>query len=163
MNKQIEKELNLFPIMNEDDIPESFREAEVMDDVTEIIVAMTNAEKVDMALETVKGLTEHDTEMDDIATKALKSYQDLIDMGMNCTEGHAGRIFEVAATMLKTALDAKDAKVNRKLKIVDLQLKKSKLDMDIDPAGSTKGLDRNEIIEIFFERQKTQKSIETDK
>ena len=163
MNKQIEKELNLFPIMNEDDIPESFKEAEVMDDVTEIIVAMTNAEKVDMALETVKGLTEHDTEMDDIATKALKSYQDLIDMGMNCTEGHAGRIFEVAATMLKTALDAKDAKVNRKLKIVDLQLKKSKLDMDIDPAGSTKGLDRNEIIEIFFERQKTQKSIETDK
>lgn len=164
MNDHIDKELNLFPLVNSEDGPNTLTEQEAMEDATEIITALSNAEKVDMALPTVKDLEEHDIEMDSISKKALKSYQDLIDMGMNCTEGHAGRIFEVAATMLKTALDASDAKVNRKLKMIDLQLKKAKHDQEVDPeAVASQGIDRNEIIELFRNREKSQKSQETDK
>ena len=49
---------------------------------------------------------------------------------MNVETRYASRIFEVAGGMLRNALDAKIAKLDKKLKIVDLQLKKQKLDND---------------------------------
>ena len=40
--------------------------------------------------------------------------------------------FEVANSMLQTGLNAKIAKLDKKLKMVELQLKKEKLDKDSD-------------------------------
>jgi len=76
-----------------------------------------------------------------------------MDLGMNVEVRYSGRIFEVASSMLKNAIDAKTAKVDKKLKAVDLQLKKLKIDND-SPEDSNdvlegKGyvmLDRNELI-----------------
>jgi hypothetical protein len=101
---------------------------EAIEHAAEIVTALSAAEKVDHALTVVAGLNEHDEEMDEIAKEALESYMELKELGMNMADSHSGRIMEVAATMLKTALDARDAKVNRKLKTIDLQLKKMKVD-----------------------------------
>lgn len=101
---------------------------EAIEHAAEIVTALSAAEKVDHALTTVAGLNEHDDEMDEIAKEALESYMELKELGMNMADSHSGRIMEVAATMLKTALEARDAKVNRKLKTIDLQLKKMKMD-----------------------------------
>ena len=78
-------------------------------------------------------LTNADVELDDIATKALESYEELMRLGMNVQDVHAGRIFDNAANMLKVALDSKSTKIDKKLKMVDLQLKRQKLDQDLDP------------------------------
>jgi hypothetical protein len=43
---------------------------------------------------------------------------------------YSGRIFEVAGGMLKNAIDAKAAKIYKKLKMIELQLKKQKLDQE---------------------------------
>jgi hypothetical protein len=43
---------------------------------------------------------------------------------------YSGRIFEVASTMLRNAIDAKNNKITQKLKMVELQLKKLKIDKD---------------------------------
>ena len=51
-----------------------------------------------------------------------------MDLGMNVESRYSARIFEVAGNMLKTGLDAKSAKLDKKLKMVDLQLKKQKQD-----------------------------------
>jgi hypothetical protein len=89
-------------------------------------------DKITAALPRVKGLNNKgDEEIDDIAERALKSYEDLMDLGMNVEQRYAGRIFEVAGSMLKTSLDAKTAKLDKKLKMVDLQLKKEKQDNDL--------------------------------
>jgi hypothetical protein len=69
-----------------------------------------------------------DNELDDLAAKAEQAYDDLMDLGMNVEVRYSGRIFEVAGTMLKNAIDAKSAKIEKKLKAVDLQLKKYKID-----------------------------------
>ena len=45
-----------------------------------------------------------------------------MDSGMNVES--PGRVFEVAEPMLKTSLDAKVAKMDKKLKMIELQLKK---------------------------------------
>ena len=92
-------------------------------------------------------------ELDHLASKAEQAYDDLMDLGMNVEVRYSGRIFEVAGSMLKNAIDAKTAKVDKKLKAVDLQLKKLKIDRDNpeDPNELVDGtgyvmLDRNELI-----------------
>ena len=51
-----------------------------------------------------------------------------MDLGMNVDSRYSGRIFEVASTMLRNAIDAKSNKIDKKLKMVELQLKKMKID-----------------------------------
>ena len=99
-------------------------------------------------------------DLDSLADKAEKAYDDLMDLGMNVEVRYSGRIFEVASSMLKNAIDAKTAKVDKKLKAVDLQLKKFKLDQDSpeDPNDVLDGkgyvmLDRNELIKKLSEKE----------
>lgn len=54
---------------------------------------------------------------------------------MNVEVRYSGRIFEVAGGMLKHAIDAKTAKIEKKLKAVDLQLKKYKIDKETPESG----------------------------
>ena len=78
----------------------------------------------------VKGLGElADKELTEVADKAMEAYEDLMDLGMNVESRYSGRVFEVAGTMLKTSLDAKIAKFDKKIKMIDLQLEKEKLNV----------------------------------
>jgi len=92
-------------------------------------------------------------ELDDLARKAETAYDDLMDLGMNVEVRYSSRIFEVASSMLGHAITAKTNKVEKKLKAIDLQLKKYKIDKDNneDPNDVINGagyvvLDRNEMI-----------------
>ena len=92
---------------------------------------MSEFDKISAALPAVKGLGDaSDAEFDALAQRATDAYDDLIDLGMNVEARYSARIFEVAGTMLKNAIDAKAAKVDKKLKMIELQLKKQKLDND---------------------------------
>ena len=92
---------------------------------------MAEFDKIAAALPQVKGLGDiSDTEFDALAQRATDAYDDLMDLGMNVEARYSGRIFEVAGGMLKNAIDAKAAKIDKKLKMIELQLKKQKLDQD---------------------------------
>lgn len=92
---------------------------------------MREFDKISQALPPVEGLGQiADKEFDDLAEKATKAYDDLMDLGMNVETRYSGKLFEVATAMLKNAIDAKTAKMEKKLRIVELQLKKQKLDQD---------------------------------
>jgi hypothetical protein len=116
---------------------------------------MAEFDKIAAALPQVKGLGDiSDGEFDELARRATDAYDDLMDLGMNVEARYSGRVFEVAATMLKNAIDAKSAKIDKKLKMVELQLKKQKLDQEsnnddsIDVSGT--GIivsDRNSLLE----------------
>ena len=71
-----------------------------------------------------------ESELDHLAKKAEEAYDDLMDLGMNVEVRYSSRLFEVASSMMKNAIDAKTAKIDRKLKAIDLQLKKLKIDKD---------------------------------
>lgn len=93
-------------------------------------------DKISAALPQVKGLGEMaDNELGEVAIKSMQAYEDLMDLGMNVESRYSGRVFEVAGQMLKTNLDAKVAKIDKKLKMVELQLKKEKMDKDSNPDG----------------------------
>lgn len=88
-------------------------------------------DKIAAALPKVNGLGDMgDAELDDVGQRAITAYEDLMDLGMNVESRYSARIFEVAGQMLKTTLDAKVAKMDKKLKMVDLQLRKQKLDQN---------------------------------
>jgi len=110
-------------------------------------------EKITEDLPVAAGLgTAADKELDKIASKAMKAYEDLMDLGMNIEMRYSSRIFEVAGNMLRTSLDAKVAKVNKKLKMLELQLRKEKMEKDntdgdiINSSGHIVA-DRNSILE----------------
>lgn len=86
-------------------------------------------DKISAALPTVDGLgTLSDQEYDNLAKKAEQAFDDLMDLGMNVEPRYSTRMFEVAGTMLNAAIQAKSAKIDKKLKMVDLQLKKLAID-----------------------------------
>ena len=111
-------------------------------------------DKISSALPAVKGLGEMaDKELNEVAQKAMDAYDDLMDLGMNVEVRYSGRIFEVASSMMGNAITAKAAKIDKKLKAIDLQLKKYKIDKDNneDPNDVINGqgyviTDRNELI-----------------
>ena len=85
-------------------------------------------DKIDNALPAVRGLDATDTEMDELSDMAKGSYKDLMDLGMQVDSRFASEIFGVASNMLGHAITAKTAKLDKKLKIIDLQMKKMRLD-----------------------------------
>ena len=105
-------------------------------------------DKVAFALPAVEGLgSTSDKEFDDLAEKATKAYEDLMDLGMNVEVRYSSKIFETAANMLKNAIDAKTAKIDKKLRIVDLQLKKQKIDQDLaNKSGDDNTLDMTDYV-----------------
>jgi len=121
-----------------------------------------NIDKIDQALPGVRGLEANDEEMDGLADLAKSSYNDLMDLGMQVDSRFASEIFSVASNMLGHAITAKTAKMDKKLKMIDLQLKKMRLDqqqaaMDAKAADAGTGeamqtaqgmvLSRNDLLE----------------
>jgi len=89
-----------------------------------------------------------------------------MDLGMQVDSRFSAEIFSTAGTMLGHAITAKTAKVNKKLKMVDLQLKKAELDRKIaaqdakspaapTPLGEARALDRTELLRMINENDKT--------
>ena len=118
-------------------------------------------DKIEQALPAVKGLEASDQEMDELAAKASENFENLMDLGMNVDSRYASEIFSVASTLLGHAITAKTAKMNKKLKMIQLQLQKAKLDQTADEQPMTPGtgmvLDRNELLSRLVQRDSTKK------
>ena len=122
---------------------------------------LTIADRIDQALPTVRGLDTEDRELDDYANKAMDSFDRLMDLGFNMDDRNAGKIFEVASTMMGNAITAKTAKLDKKLKMIDLQLKAAKLaqtaktEEDNGPQGLGElTTDRNAILNLISQNLK---------
>ena len=131
----------------------------ILDQAQEITqTALTNLEKIEAALPQVRGLESADFELDELAELATNSFKDLQELGMQVESRFSSEIFSAAGTMLGHAITAKTAKINKKLKQLDLQLKKAALDqkqqtkteeVENTPLGEGKALDRNELLKLY--------------
>lgn len=157
MTKKLEELLNLpenKDVIEEAEEKEKAQKQYELEKQNDTLRDMAEFDKITSALPQVKGLGEMaDKELNDIADRALSSYEELMDLGMNVEARYASRVFEVAGGMLKTSLDAKVAKLDKKLKMVELQLKKEKQDKDtVKDSGIIEGdgyvvTDRNSLLE----------------
>lgn len=134
MTKRLEEEFNLPPIEDiefnyEDDEDAEPTLEEVQNEIALYKDEMALTERVDAALPLVQGLEELDREMDEYATKAMNTFEELCDLGKNVEDRHAAPVFDSASKMLAAAIQAKQAKMDKKLKMVELQMRKQRLDM----------------------------------
>jgi hypothetical protein len=160
MTKKLEELFELSPAEIDElrnPIPEGAREI-----TTE---AYSNLEKIEQALPQVRGLESADVEMDELANLATSSYKDLMDLGMQVDSRFSSEIFGVASNLLGHAITAKTAKLNKKLKMIDLQLKKAQLDqkqqakeeqIEATPLGAGQSLDRNELLKALLNKNTEQ-------
>lgn len=152
MTKKLEQLFDLPP--STPAVDEPLPALPALSESAETIRALDNTiDKIDQALPAVRGLDATDTEMDELATMATDSYKDLMDLGMQVDSRFASEIFGVASSMLGHAITAKTAKLDKKLKMIDLQLKKMRLDQsqpdnpDQPQTGTGHVLSRNELLE----------------
>lgn len=160
--KKLEEIFNINPV-NVSDIEDEEENSRVLETIQEnenLIRDVDNAiDKIDYALPMVTNLEASDKEMDEIAELAMEKFKDLMDLGMNCEARVAGPIFQSASTLLNNALTAKQSKIDKKLRMIDLQLKKARLDQykkpenPEDKAIESQGmvLDRNSLMKLINE------------
>lgn len=154
--KQLEDTFNLDPadMGNETDELETnisdSTPVEVTPSPEELKTALKHAKDLDTQFARLSDRDVHDQEMDDLAKLAIDAHMSLQELGMNVEIRHAGEIFSSSSQMLKIAVDAKNSKVDKKLRLMKLQLDKLRLDKQYKDDNSVDGtavkLDRNELI-----------------
>ena len=159
MTKKLEE---LFNLPTTDATPEEAEQtiAQNRELITEVDLAI---DKIDAALPTVRDLETGDTELDELATLAKQKAEDLIDLGMNVEPRFSGVILQTAGTLLGHAITAKTAKLDKKLRMVQLQLQKARLDHQIKKDAGTPEeqaiegqgviLDRNELLKQILNKK----------
>ncbi len=154
MTKKLEELFNLEESKSETVEEPAAVEKPVHQEIDTLEKQIQAVQEITRGLPQIQELNElDDKELDHLATKAEQAYDDLMDLGMNVEVRYSGRIFEVASSMMGNAIAAKTAKIDKKLKAVDLQLKKLKIDNDsgADPNDVINGqgyviTDRNELL-----------------
>jgi hypothetical protein len=129
MTQQLSDFFNLEPAKEEPvkEEAENVTKAETFDIVSTAREELSIAERINEALPQVKGLESEDKELDEYAQKAMDSFDRLMDLGFNVDDRNAGVIFDVASKMMSNALAAKTTKLDKKLKMIKLQLDAAKL------------------------------------
>jgi hypothetical protein len=119
-------------------------------------------DKIDIALPTVKDLESSDAEMDELAELATNGYKDLLELGLNMDPRFGGVVFQTAGTLLGHAITAKTAKMDKKLRMVALQLQKARLDHQMSKDSNEEKpvdgqgiiLDRNALLDQILQKNK---------
>lgn len=136
MTKKLAELFNLAETKTPDEIYNESTSTDIEEN-REMIEKLDNAiDKIDAALPFVNDLDTSDRELDALSQLAEEKFQDLINLGMNVEARFSGHILATAGTLLGHAITAKQAKIDRKLRTVDLQLKKARLDLQIKQATS---------------------------
>jgi hypothetical protein len=146
MSKQFDKLEEIFELPDLDLVKELPATSE------DVHAALEHAEEIGKEFDKIDHFDQHDEEMDELAELAKQAHKDLQELGMNVEVKHAGEIFSSSSQMLKIAVDAKNLKVEKKLKMLKLQLDKMRIDRmgGQDNGNTVEGtavaLDRNEIL-----------------
>lgn len=161
MTKKLEELFELAQIDDSEPRPMLVDPNELLTAQQELDDANTLIDKIDQALPQVRDLDNADNELDELADLAKEKFQDMMDLGMNVEARFSGQILQTAGVLLGHAITAKQAKIDKKLRMIDLQLKKMRLDhannRDRDNEQPIDGqavvVDRNELLRQILNKQ----------
>lgn len=141
MTEGIEDFLNIPPIDKKD---------EETKEITE------SSEKKKMA---IANIDQHDKEAENVRKKAIDAFDDIMTLGKNVEPSKSARMFEVAGQMLKTGLDAINAKADKQLKVAKLKLEAARLRINDETIntlnhGSEVIADRNSLLKQLTQESK---------
>jgi hypothetical protein len=169
MSRKIEEIFDLPPVNAEEELDAPIQEDETGFDLSKLHSTLETADKIDAALPQVRDMETHDKDMDNYAAEAMKAFKTLMDLGSNVDDRNAAAVFDVAGKMMTNAIAAKSAKMDKKIRMIELQMRKAKLDLDtrkVDAALKDKEdepfegkaeefEDRNSLINAVIDRMKS--------
>lgn len=151
MTEKLEQLFDLAEAPSNEDVTVAMEQT--VDKLKKQTTALALSSKIDNAFGNINELEKHEREMDLIAEDAIETYGNLIDMAMNVEAQYTARLMEVAAQMMKNAMDARQLKMNAKLRQLELQLKKLQSDRahgqkEAGEESTVEGqlIDRNELL-----------------
>ena len=160
MTQKLQELFNLFPAEENTANNDTDSTAKTIEQQRAIIQEVDLAiDKIDAALPFVNDLDISDKELDDLSDLAKEKFQDLIDLGMNVEARFSGHILATAGTLLGHAITAKQAKLDKKLRMIDLQLKKARLDAQTSKNDGEKLIDAEDGRGIVLDRNELLKQI----
>ena len=94
--------------------------------------AMEKLKAMRVQLRELPDITARKTQLDRLAQMAERKFEDIFDRAFNCEDRFAAEMINAANSMLKIALDAHAKIIDSDVKLVDLQLKKDKMEIDLN-------------------------------
>ena len=160
MTRHLEEVFDLDPMENNSTITST--EKTILDIMSMTDLPTEVRDKIDAALQQIHGLND-DSDINELISTSKQSYHDLMDLGNNLEARFSGKIFEVATQMLRNAIDLQIHKNDKKLRVIDLQIKKKRIDIqeqlistvDNSIPGQARILDRNALLKANKESRST--------
>lgn len=118
-------EMNLYTNDEHDDEEESF-------DLQKAKDAMNKLKEMRVQLKDLPDITARKGHLDRLANLAEKKFEDIFDRGFNCEDRFASEMLNAANAMLKIALEAHTKIIDSDIKLVDMQIKKDKMEIELN-------------------------------
>ena len=119
MSKSLEKTFNL---------PEQEQAKDLIDSSKELKKEVSK--EMAQSILDEEHISDHDRKMDEFSQEAHQYAKDIMDLGMDVEARHAAEMFNAAANMIKIAHDSKNSKIDKRLKLYELELKRQKLEIE---------------------------------
>lgn len=162
MTGELPAEMELY--QDEDEVPD---EEDIS--IEEAKAAMAKLKAMRSQLKDIPDITKRKAHLDRLADLAEKRFEDIFDRAFNCEDRFASEMINAANAMLKIALDAHAKIIDSDVKLVDLQIKKDKIEVELnlrpkekppeigekDVSGSTGvAMSRNELMSLRKQNNK---------
>jgi len=156
-------------IFNDDTTNPDMPEIPEVNKVTEVAVALSDASTANAVVHHVQdedGTVEHNGEMNEIYSEAMRAYRDLMDLSMNMEAKNAGTVAEQSATFLKIALDASRSKSDTKARKLKMKLDREKFELSKNNNNDAEVIDvteesfmasRNDLLKFFKQKNEQDK------
>lgn len=100
--------------------------------IEEAKAAMEHLKAMRSQLKDLPDITHRKKHLDRLADLAERKFEDIFDRAFNCEDRFASEMINAANAMLKIALDAHSKIIDSDVKLVDLQLKKDKMEIELN-------------------------------
>lgn len=136
---------------------EDYDNDEEMDEKTisleEAQLAMAKLKEMRLQLRELPDITARKVQLDRLADLAERKFEDIFDRAFNCEDRFAAEMINAANAMLKMAIDAHSKIIDSDIKLVDLQLKKDKMEIELNmkpkevtPTGDPNAIEGEKIV-----------------
>lgn len=98
-------------------------------------------------LKDIPDVTLRKSHLDKLAKMAEDRFEDMFDRAFNCEDRFAAEMLNAANAMLKIALDAHAKVIDSDIKLIDMQLKKDKMEIELNGKKQLPPTGDSEVIE----------------
>lgn len=116
----------------DDDEDEDIEPPEEQPELEELMRAMKDLRQMRVVLRDIPTLASRKKMLEKLAERAEKHFEDVMDMAFDSEEKYSANIINAAAKLLQTAISAHAKVLEADVKLVDLQIKKDKYEIELN-------------------------------